>query len=163
ALPVSAPAPLGLQSGSRSDPAALTAAVAHAMDLLDRAKRPVLVAGPRIRPPEARAAFLELAESAGCAVAVQPAAKGTLPGDHPGLAGIYWGLVSSPGVTALVESADAYLFAGGLLTDYSTTGYSALIDPTRLLLANSDDIRLPGARYTGVNLAEFLAALAEKV
>ncbi len=85
------------------------------------------------------------------------------PEDHPAFAGLYWGPVSSPGVAALVESADAYLFAGGLLSDYSTTGYSALIDPKKLLLANPDDVRLPGARYTGVVLADFLAALAEEV
>jgi TPP-dependent 2-oxoacid decarboxylase len=63
----------------------------------------------------------------------------------------------------LVESADAYLFAGGLLSDYSTAGYSALIDPQRLLLADPDGVRLRGACYEGVALADFLAALAEKV
>ena len=85
------------------------------------------------------------------------------PEDHPAFAGLYWGPVSSPGVAALVESADAYLFAGGLLSDYSTTGYSALIDPKKLLLAGPEDVRLPGARYTGVGLADFLAGLAENV
>ena len=85
------------------------------------------------------------------------------PEDHPAFAGLYWGPVSSPGVAGTVESADAYLFAGGLLSDYSTTGYSALIDPKKLLLANPDDVRLPGASYTDVALADFLAALAEKV
>ena len=163
ALPVPAPTPRGFHRGPRSDPTALAAAVAHAADLLASATRPVLVAGPRIRPPEARAAFRKLADAAGYAVAAQPAAKGMFPEDHPAFAGLYWGPVSSPGVAALVESADAYLFAGGLLSDYSTTGYSALIDPKKLLHANPDDIRLPGARYTGVALADFLASLAEKV
>jgi pyruvate decarboxylase len=163
ALSVPAPTPHGFRGGPRSDPTALSAAVAHAAGLLAKAARPVLVAGPRIRPPEARAAFRKLADAAGYAVATQPAAKGMFPEEHPAFAGIYWGPVSSPGVAALVESADAYLFAGGLLSDYSTTGYSALIDAQRLLLANPDDVRLPGARYTGVVLADFLAALAEKL
>lgn len=162
ALPV--PEPRARETAPRrpSDPIALADAVAHAAELLSSAKRPVLVAGPRIRPPDARAAFRRLAEASGYAVAIQPAAKGMFPEDHPAYAGLYWGPVSSPGVEALVESADAYLFAGGLLTDYSTSGYSALIDPRRLLLPNDDDIRLPGARYTGVALVDFLAALADK-
>jgi TPP-dependent 2-oxoacid decarboxylase len=163
ALPVPAPTPRVFEGGHRSDPAALAAAVAHAADLLGSASRPVLVAGPRIRPPEVQKAFRKLADAAGYAVAVQPAAKGMFPENHPAFAGLYWGPVSSPGVASLVESADAYLFAGGLLSDYSTTGYSALIDPKKLLLAGPDEVRLPGARYTGVALAEFLAALAEKV
>ena len=163
ALSVPAPTPRDFQPGPYSDPGALAAAVAHAADLLSRATRPVLVAGPRLRPPDAQAAFRKLADASGYAVAAQPAAKGRFPEDHPAYAGLYWGPVSSPGVAALVESADTYIFAGGLLTDYSTTGYSALIDPNKLLLAGPDEIRLPGARYTGVALADFLAALADKV
>ena len=53
------------------------------------------------------------------------------------------GPISSPGVASLVESADAYLFAGGVLSDYSTAGYSTLIDPGKLLLAGDDDVHLP--------------------
>jgi TPP-dependent 2-oxoacid decarboxylase len=83
--------------------------------------------------------------------------------EHSAFAGIYWGPVSSPGVASLVESADAYLFAGGILSDYSTTGYSALIDPAKLLLVNREDVCLPGARYTDVAMPDFLAALAECV
>jgi TPP-dependent 2-oxoacid decarboxylase len=163
ALEVPAPTPRQFQGGRRSDPTALAAAVAHAADFLGSATRPVLVAGPRIRPTETREAFRRLADATGYAVAVQPAAKSMFPEDHPAYAGIYWGPVSSPGVAPLVESADAYLFAGGLLSDYSTTGFSALIDPRKLLLAGPDDVRLPGARYTGVALADFLSALAEKL
>jgi pyruvate decarboxylase len=163
ALPVPAPTPRSFPMGSSSDPTALADAVAHAADLLTGATRPVLVAGPRIRPPEVRAAFRKLADAAGYAVASQPAAKGMFPEEDSAYAGLYWGPVSSPGVAALVESADAYLFAGGVLSDYSTTGYSALIDPKRLLLANPNDVCLPGAYYSGVSLADFLAGLAEKV
>ena len=164
ALSVPAPTPRGYRGGTRSDPTALSAAVSHAADLLASATRPVLVAGPRIRPPEARAAFRKLADAAGYAVATQPAAKGMFPEDHPAFAGLYWGPVSSPGVAAMVESADAYVFAGGLLSDYSTTGYSAMIDPTKLLLANPDDVRLPGAQvHGGRRWPISSAALAEKV
>ena len=162
-LSVPAPAPRGFSAGQPSDPASLAAAVEHAADLLARATRPVLVAGSRLRPPEARGAFRKLADASGYAVAVLPAAKGMFPEDHPAYAGLYWGPVSSPGVAGLVESADAYLFAGALLSDYATTGYSALIDPKKLLLTNPNDVRLPDASYSDVALAEFLAALAEKV
>jgi indolepyruvate decarboxylase len=95
------PTPRGLPAVPASDADALAAAVAHAADLLANATRPVLVAGPRIRPPAARAAFRRLADAAGYAVAVQPAAKGMFPEDHPAFAGLYWGPVSSPGVAAL--------------------------------------------------------------
>ena len=162
-LSVPAPAPRTFPTGMPSNPDSLAAAVAHTADRLAKATRPVLVAGPGIRTPEARAAICKLADAAGYAVALQPAAKGMFPEDHPAYAGIYWGPVSSPGVAALVESADAYLFAGALLSDYATTGYSALIDPKKLLLADRNDVRSSDALFSGVALADFLSALAQKV
>ena len=96
--------------------------------------------------PERPRAFRKLADASGYAVAVLPGGKGMFPEDHPAFAGIYWGPVSWPGVAAVVESADAYLFAGTILSDYATTGFtSALIDPKRMLLAMPDEVRLPGA------------------
>src|SRR5260221_3807427 len=85
------------------------------------------------------------------------------PETHPAYAGIYWGAVSWPGVASVVESADAYLFAGTLLSDYATTGFTAAIDPKKLLLAMPGEVRLPGAAYVGVGLADLLGGLASKV
>src|SRR5260370_5700933 len=85
------------------------------------------------------------------------------PETHSAYAGIYWGPVSWPGVASVVESADAYLFAGTLLSDYATTGFTAAIDPKKLLLALPGEVRMPGATYAGVELADFLGALAGKV
>jgi pyruvate decarboxylase len=162
-LSVPAPTSRGFSSGRPSDPVSLATCVERAADLLARATKPVLVAGSRLRPPEARGAFRKLADASGYAVAVLPAAKGMFPEDHPSYTGIYWGPVSSAGVAGTVESADTYLFAGALLSDYATTGYSALIDPKKLLLANANDVRLHDGCYSNIILAEFLAALAEKV
>lgn len=139
-----------------SDSASLGDAIAHAADFFNSATRPVAVAGPRIRPPWIRAAFKKFIEGTSFAVASQPAAKGMFPEDHPSYAGMYWGPVSSPGVAGLVESADAYLFAGGVLSDYSTAGYSASIRPERLVLAGPHEVRFPDVCYTNVELHEFL-------
>jgi TPP-dependent 2-oxoacid decarboxylase len=74
---------------------------------------------------------------------VQPAAKSIFSENHPGYAGPYWGPVSSPSVDSLVESADAYLFAGGALSDYPTTEVFGPHRPQKkLLLANSNDVCL---------------------
>src|SRR5262249_50809791 len=119
--------------------------------------------GARRRPPASREAFLKLADAAGYAVASVPAGKGMFPETHPAYAGIYWGPVSWPGVASVVESADAYLFAGALLSDYATAGYTAAIDPKKLLLALPGEVRLPGATHAGLEPPGFLGALAGKV
>jgi pyruvate decarboxylase len=162
-MPVPAPRPRRFGVAPASDAAALADATDHAADLLNNASRPVLVAGSKLRPPASRKAFLMLADAAGYAVAALPAGKGMFPETHPAYAGIYWGPVSWPGVASVVESADAYLFAGTLLSDYATTGWTAMIDPKKLLLAMPGEVRLPGATYAGVQLPDFLAALAGRV
>jgi len=162
-MPVPAPRPRRFGAAPASDAAVLADAADHAAELLNKASRPVLVAGSKLRPPASREAFLKLADAAGYAVASVPAGKGMFPETHSAYTGIYWGPVSWPGVASVVESADAYLFAGALLSDYATTGYTAAIDPKRLLLALPGEVRLPGATYAGVELADFLGALAGKV
>ncbi|MFZ0380391.1 MAG: thiamine pyrophosphate-binding protein [Solirubrobacteraceae bacterium] len=162
-MPVPAPRPRRFGAAPASDTAALADAADHAADLLNKASRPVLVSGSKLRPPASREAFLKLADAAGYAVASVPAGKGMFPETHPAYVGIYWGPVSWPGVASVVESADAYLFAGTLLSDYATTGFTAMIDPKKLLLALPGEVRLPGATYAGVQLADFLGALAGKI
>jgi pyruvate decarboxylase len=162
-MPVPAPRPRRFGAAPASDAAALADAADHAAELLNKASRPVLVAGSKLRPPASREAFLKLADASGYAVASVPAGKGMFPETHSAYAGIYWGPVSWPGVASVVESADAYLFAGALLSDYATTGFTAAIDPKKLLLAMPGEVRLPGATYAGVELADFLGALAGKI
>jgi pyruvate decarboxylase len=162
-MPVPAPRPRHFGAAPASDAAALADATDHAAELLNKASRPVLVAGSKLRSPGSREAFLKLANAAGYAVASVPAGKGMFPETHPAYAGIYWGPVSWPGVASVVESADAYLFAGTLMSDYATAGFTAAIDPKRLQLAMPGEVRLPGATYANVQLADFLGALAGKV
>ena len=135
----------------------------HAREFLDAASRPVLVGGSKLRRPGAREAFLALAHASSYAMAVMPGGKGMVPEDHPGFVGLYWGSVSDPGVETLVESADACLLAGTILSDYATTGFTAKLDPKRSILALPDEIRMPGATYAGVTLADFLAGLAATI
>src|SRR5215467_2889109 len=147
-----------------------------AIDLALRRRKPVMleiacnlasmpVTAPRPRrfgaAPASDAAAL--ADASDHAVASVPAGKGMFPETHSAYAGIYWGPVSWPGVASVVESADAYLFAGALLSDYATTGFTDIIDPKKLLLAMPGEVRVPGATYAGVQLADFLGALAGRV
>ncbi len=111
------------------DEAALEAAVEHAAEMLNAAVKPVLVGGVKLRPWAAVGAFAEVAQASGYATAMMPNAKGFFDESAPGFIGTYWGPVSSPGCAEVVESADAYLFAGPTFTDYTTTGYTALINP----------------------------------
>jgi TPP-dependent 2-oxoacid decarboxylase len=146
-----------------SHPEALEDAVGRAAEFLSSAAKAVLVAGAKLRPFGAAEAFRKLVDASQYAVASMPEAKGIVPENHPGYIGTYWGPVSSPGTAEIVESANAYLFAGPVFTDYTTCGFSALIKPEKLIHAGPDFVKLPGVTYSDVALSDFLEALAGKV
>ena len=164
AAPCSEPAPFDtLPAWEPSNERMLTDAVGRASDLVQQAKKPILLAGVHLRAHGAIDAFRELAEALGCAVAVMPNAKGFFPEDHPQYVGIYWGEVSSPQCQAIVDWADLIVAAGAVFNDYTTVGWSAQPARGRLVSAEPRKVQLPDAEYHGVALAEFLSDLAKKV
>lgn len=146
----------------KSDPDALKAAVEAAREALEGAVKPVLLFGNKVRPGQAATAVLKLAEKAGLPLAMLPDAKGRLPENHPQMMGVYWGSVSAPGVAAVVEAADLRLVVGDTQTDYMTVGWSAEQPEKKCIIVDLDRVRLPHAEFTGVGMAAFLEALAEK-
>lgn len=161
--PLPEPPPLSFHRANPCDSDALEAAVDGAAQMLNSADKPVLVAGVKLRSWDAIEAFQALAEAVGCAVATMPNAKSFFPESHPAYIGTYWGPVSSPGCAEVVESSDVYLFAGSLFTDYSTTGYTSLINNDKLINVKPNSVTMPGGAYNSIAMPEFLRALAKKV
>lgn len=147
----------------KSDPDTLREAVGHASEVLNAAAKPTLVAGVKLRSTGAIDSFKALADASGYGVAAMPNAKGFFPEQHPNYMGIYWGPVSWPACGEVVESSDAYLFAGPTFTDYTTTGYSTLINKKKLISVEPQFVKVQGKIYHYVFLNEFLTELKKKI
>ncbi|MFZ3207563.1 MAG: thiamine pyrophosphate-binding protein [Geobacteraceae bacterium] len=160
---ISKPNTLSLAPTRKSDPGSLKKSLEHVAAFLNGARQPVLVAGSRLRSGDAIGAFETLASACAYGVASMPNAKSFFPETSPQFMGIYWGSASSPGCREVVESSDAYLFAGPVFSDYTTVGFSALIQPARLVEASPERILVEGQVYHGIILSEFLAGLASKL
>lgn len=161
AATVPAPAPLALPPAKpRSDPASLAAAVAAAAAHLKSAVKPVMIAGVKLRSQEAASSFKRLADALGCAVAVMPDAKGLFPESHGGFIGTYWGEVSSPNCAAIIDSSDCQIFAGPMFNDYTTTGWTALINRDRSIIADAHGVKIAATHFQNVELDDFLEHLA---
>ncbi|MES2204546.1 MAG: thiamine pyrophosphate-binding protein [Pseudomonadota bacterium] len=160
---IAPPQPLGFLNSAKSDSLALQAAVESAATMLNNAKKPTLVAGVKLRPAKAFAAMQTLIDASGYGVAAMPTAKGFIDETQESYMGIYWGAISSPSCANIVESSDAYLFAGTVLTDYSTTGYSMVLNAQKLIVANFDHVVVAGVTFNQVFLAEFLTELAKQI
>lgn len=143
---------------------ALEAAVEEAAEFLNKAVKPVMIGGDKLRVAKAYNAFVELSKACGYALAVMPSAKGFVPEQHPRFMGTYWGSLSSAFCAEIVESADACILVGPVFSDLSTVGHSLLlkkekaiiVQPNRVVIAN-------GPAFEGVPMNDFLRALAKKL
>lgn len=142
----------------------LEAAVEAAAAFLNKAVKPVLVGGPKMRVSKACEALAELADACGYPVAVMPSAKGLVPEHHSRFIGTYWGAVSTPFCAEIVESADAYLFAGPVFNDYSSVGYSLLLKKEKAIIVQPERVVVGhGPAFGCVLMKDFLHALATRL
>lgn len=133
-------------------------------EFLNKAVKPVIVGGPKLRFGKAQKAFLELADASGYPIAVMPSGKGLVPEHHPHFIGTYWGAVSTSFVGEIVESADAYVFVGPIFNDYSSVGYSLLIKKEKAIMVHPNRVTIAnGPSFGWVFMADFLCALAKKL
>lgn len=145
-----------------SDREALASSIECATQYLRGKQKPVILLGPKLRRAGAEMDLIQLAEAIGCAVVVQPAAKGLFPEDHPQFAGVFWGQVSTHAADAIVNWADAILCAGTVFNDYSTVGWTAYPE-IPVMIAEMDHVTFPGATFGRVHLSDFLSGLAKTV
>jgi len=156
--------PLQLPPPRRSsDPLALSAAITTIEQRITAAVKPVLIGGVKLRSCEASHQFMELANKLGCAYAVMPDAKGLVEESHPSFMGTFWGEVSSPFCSEIVQSSDCQIFAGPVFTDYTTTGWSTLVPETKLVHLGHDFVRIGETHFSNVFLADLLEGLASRV
>ncbi|XP_010277737.1 PREDICTED: pyruvate decarboxylase 1 [Nelumbo nucifera] len=142
----------------------LEAAVEATANFLNKAVKPVLVGGPKLRVAKAQKAFMELADACGYPIAIMPSSKGLVPEHHPHFIGTYWGAVSTGFCGEIVESADAYVFVGPIFNDYSSVGYSLLIKKEKSVIVHPNRVNIGNGPSLGwVFMAEFLTALAKKL
>ncbi|KAK9715994.1 hypothetical protein RND81_06G204400 [Saponaria officinalis] len=157
------PVPFSL-SPKTSNNLGLEAAVEAAAEFLNKAVKPVIVGGPKMRVAKACDAFVDLADASGYALAVMPSAKGLVPEHHPHFIGTYWGAVSTAFCAEIVESADAYLFAGPIFNDYSSVGYSLLLKREKAIIVQPDRVTIGnGPAFGCVLMKDFLKALSKKI
>ncbi|XP_050211712.1 pyruvate decarboxylase 1-like [Mercurialis annua] len=157
------PVPFSL-SPRFSNETGLEAAVKAAAEFLNKAAKPVLVAGPKLRVAKACEAFSELADACGYAWAVMPSAKGLVPEHHPHFIGTYRGAMSTAFCAEIVESSDAYLFAGPIFNDYSSAGYSLLLKREKAIIVQPDRVVIAyGPAFGCVLMKDFLKALAKRL
>jgi branched-chain-2-oxoacid decarboxylase len=146
-----------------SDPGALAEAIEATVVLLERARRPAILADIGIDRYRLQDALRALLDATGYPYATMTMGKGLIEESHPQFIGIYGGKLGDDYVRARIEEADCILTIGALMTDFNTGGFSARLDPGRMIEVRGAYLKVKRALYDKVAMRDFLPALASRL
>jgi acetolactate synthase I/II/III large subunit len=119
----------------------------RALELLETAQRPLILAGAGARDATARRALLRLAEHVRAPVCVTTKGKGVFPEDHPR----YLGLLGFGGHDSVIDylenGADVLLAVGTGLNDFTTNAWTPKLRATRAFIQIDIDSAQLGKNY----------------
>ena len=142
-----------------SDPSALAEAVKEAVARIEKAKRPVIIAGIELHRHRLQEEVVKLAEASGIAMASTLLAKSVVSEVHPLYVGLYEGALGREEVTRFVEESDCVILLGTLLTDLDLGIFTAKLDASKSIYATTDELRISHHHFHHVLLEDFLRAL----
>jgi indolepyruvate decarboxylase len=143
-----------------TDPEALAEAVAEAVAWINSSHKPVIVAGVEIHRFGLHDDVLALAEGSNMAIAATMLGKSVVSEVHPLYVGLYEGAMGREEVTQFVEESDCVILLGTFMTDLNLGVFTANLDPGNCIYATSEQIRIRHHHFQGVQLADFIRALA---
>jgi TPP-dependent 2-oxoacid decarboxylase len=146
-----------------SDPLCLEKAVAHAVELYDKAANPMVLAGIELMRLGLGAPTLKLIETVELPFASMLSSKSLLPELHPQFSGIYQGAWSEEAVRGQVEASDCLFSLGVWMTDLDTGLFSVQLDDRRVIAASGGRVNVSGQLYDNIQVADFVTALTEKL
>ncbi|GAA4430678.1 alpha-keto acid decarboxylase family protein [Bremerella cremea] len=145
-----------------SDPQALSEAVNEAAQLIEKAEKPVILAGVEMHRFHLQDELVALAEQTQIPVAATILGKSAMRETHPLYVGLYEGAMGREEVTQYVEESDLVLLLGTFMTDINLGVFTANLDPAKCIYATSEQLRLKHHHYHGITLADFVRELSQR-
>jgi TPP-dependent 2-oxoacid decarboxylase len=142
---------------------ALQEAVAEAVELLNQAKSPVILAGVEFHRFDLEDKLLKLLENTGYPIATTMLGKSCISEMHPQFIGNYIGALSREYIRSRIEDADCILCLGAIMSDMNLGGYTAKLDDLKLINANSEKVKIKHHFYQPVYLGDFIDGLIDKL
>ncbi len=146
-----------------SSPEALAEAVSEAVSMLADALQPAVFIGMEVRRFRLLRQVTALLEKGGYPVATTIGGKTAIAETHPHYVGVYQGGFSEGLAHDTIEQADVLLCLGAWMTDITTGGFTAHLDPDRMINANADRVRIRHHFYEQVFLEDFIEGLTTAI
>ena len=123
----------------------------------------MIIAGVEIHRFGLQDDVLALAEGSNIAIAATMLGKSVVSEVHPLYVGLYEGALGREEVTRFVEESDCVILLGTFMTDINLGIYTANLDPAKCIYATSEQLRIRHHHFHGVQLGDFIRALAASV
>ena len=146
-----------------SDQGALQEALTEALEMLDKARDPIVIGDVELIRFKLQKEFAALIDTTGFPFVAMMLGKTVLSEHHPQFIGLFAGDRSRGYVRERVGSADCILQLGGLMTDFNTGGFTTRLDNTRTISANLRSVKIQHHYYENVYLHDFILGLTEKL
>jgi indolepyruvate decarboxylase len=146
-----------------SDPDSLAAATEAVTAALDNAGQACALPGVLLRRLGLQDAGEAFVAASGLPFATMFADKSVLGEDHPNYIGMYAGRLMEEPVRAFVESCDAVVMIGAVLTDGNTAGNTVRLDPQKTINIGHHRTTVGTMVYRNVEIADILGQLAGRV
>lgn len=153
APPVSAPS---------SDPVSLAAATDAVIAALNNAGQACVLPGILLRRLGLTDAAEAFVDASGLLFATMFADKSVLGEDHPNYIGMYAGRLMGEPVRAFVESCDAVVLIGTMLTDGNTAGHTVRLDADKTITIDHHRTAVGKTVYRNVEMADILTQLSRR-
>lgn len=142
-----------------TDSQALRTAVEEAIEMINRAKKPVLLADVEVHRFGLQQSLLNLSQKTNIPIACTLLGKSVVGEQYPGYLGVYEGAMGREEVRRYVESSDCLIMLGVFMTDINLGIYTARLDPGRSISVNSERCAIRYHYFDGVPFQDFVSAL----
>jgi indolepyruvate decarboxylase len=148
-----------LSQPEMSHPDTLAEALREAVDLINAARQPVILADVEVHRFGLQEALVQLAEKTNIPVAETLMGKSVINEIHPNYLGLYAGALGNEFARQYVESSDCLIMLGVFLTDLNLGVFTAHLDPKHSISVTSEKTSIQFHTYEDIRLQDFVQGL----
>lgn len=153
AQPIMSPLEVFADNGSTQE------ALDEVVELLNKAKKPVILACVEVSRIKMQKELLDFVEKSGLPVASTLLGKSVLAESHPQSLGTFFGTLANDRAREYIESADLILAIGAILSDVNLGMFTFQLDRTKMIEARIDHLRVKNHHYPEMTLKNFINGL----
>ena len=159
----SRPGAFPFPASAGSDPNGLEEAIKEALEMLVKARNPVVIGDVELIRFKLQKEFADFLEKTGLPYTTMMLGKTVLSEHHPQFIGLFEGDRSRDYVRSRVGCADCILQLGALMTDFNTGGFTTNLDDSKTISANIRTVKIRHHYYENVSLRDFIHELTKRL